>query len=126
MEQREQAPVPALVIDLEAEIEGLHREPGWQTGISRKRLVRYPDFRINLIAIKAGMRIEEHQNPGGISVQPIVGHIRMHALGRVFDLPRWKVLVLDRAVRHDVEAVEDSAFLLTVAYPETTQASPTP
>ncbi len=126
MEQREQAPVPALVIDLEAEIEGLHREPGWQTGISRKSLVRYPDFRINLIAIKAGMRIEEHQNPGGISVQPIVGHIRMHALGRVFDLPRWKVLVLDRAVRHDVEAVEDSAFLLTVAYPETTQASPTP
>ncbi len=126
MEQREQVPAPPLAIDLEAEIAGLHREPAWQTGISRKSLVRYPDLRINLIAIRAGMRIEEHQNPGRISVQPIVGHIRMHALGRAFDLPRGKVLVLDRAVRHDVEAVEDSAFVLTVAYPDTAQAAPTP
>ena len=110
-----------LAIDLQAEIEGLHREPAWQTGISRKSLVRYADFRINPIAIRAGMRIEEHQNPGRVSVQPIAGHIRMRALGTVFDLPRGKVLVLDRAVRHDVEAVEDSAFLLTVAHPEAAQ-----
>ena len=118
MEHREQTPVPTWAIDLGAEIEGLHREPAWQTGISRKSLVRYPDFRINLIAIKGGMRIDEHQNPGRISVQTIAGHIRMCALGKVFDLPRGKILVLDRAVRHDVEALEDSAFLLTVSRPE--------
>jgi len=118
VEHREQTPVPTWAIDLEVEIEGLHREPAWQTGISRKSLVRYPDFRINLIAIKVGMRIDEHQNPGRISVQTIAGHIRMHAVGNVFDLPRGKILVLDRAVRHDVEALEDSAFLLTVSHPE--------
>lgn len=118
MEQRDQAPVPAYELDLGAEIEGLHREPAWQAGISRKSLVRYPDFRVSLIAIKAGRRIEEHQNPGRISIQPIAGHIRMHALGTVFDLPNGKILVLDRAVRHDVEAVDDSAFLLTVSHPD--------
>jgi quercetin dioxygenase-like cupin family protein len=122
VEQREQSPVPAWVIDLGAEIEGLRREQAWQTGISRKSLVRYPDFRISLIAIKTSMRIEEHQNQGRISVQTVAGHIQMHALGKVFDLPRGKVLVLDRAVRHDVEALEDSAFLLTVSHPESTPA----
>ncbi len=122
MEQREQTLAPATELDLAAEIEGLHREPAWQTGVSRKSLVRYPDLRINLIAVKAGGRIEEHQNPGRISVQPVAGHIRMHALGKVFDLPRGKVLVLDRAVRHDVEALEDSAFLLSVGGYRTSSA----
>lgn len=119
MEQREQVPAPALAIDLEVEIGGLHQEPAWQAGISRKSLVRYSDFRISLIAIKAGMCIEEHENAGRISIQPTAGHIRMRALGAVFDLPKGTVLVLDRAVRHDVEAIEDSAFLLTVSHPDT-------
>lgn len=43
----------------------------------------------------------------------------MHADDKLFDLPQGKILVLDRAVVHDVEALEDSAFLLTVAYPQT-------
>jgi len=42
----------------------------------------------------------------------------MHAGDRTFDLVKGKVLVLDHAVPHDVEALADSAFLLTVAQPE--------
>jgi hypothetical protein len=41
----------------------------------------------------------------------------MHADGKLFDLPQGKILVLDRAITHDVEAIEERAFLLTVAYP---------
>lgn len=41
----------------------------------------------------------------------------MHADGRVIDLPMGHVLALDGAVPHDVEALEDSAFLLTIAWP---------
>ncbi len=112
-------PGPSVDLDLEQELPALQQTDAWQqTGISRKSLVRYPDFHISLIAVKAGRRIEEHYNPGRISVQPVVGHIRMHAAGKLFDLPKGNVLVLDRAVRHDVEAIgEDSAFLLTVALP---------
>jgi quercetin dioxygenase-like cupin family protein len=113
-------PGPFVQFAINAELAALHQADTWeQTGMSRKSLVRYPDFRISLIALKAGRRIEEHHNPGRISVQPVVGHIRMQAAGRVFDLPKGQMLVLDRAVTHDVEAVgEDSAFLLTVALPE--------
>lgn len=113
-------PGPFVELDIQQELTALHQADAWQqTGISRKSLVRYPDFRISLIALKAGRRIEEHHNPGRISVQPVAGHIRMQVAGKLFDLPKGKLLVLDRAVTHDVEAIgEDSAFLLTVALPE--------
>ncbi len=117
----EQLPGPALAIDLQAEIEQLHDAQTQEPGVSRKRLVQYPDFRISLNVLKAGTRIEEHHNPGRISVHTVAGHIRMRALGKTFDLPQGQMLVLDRAVRHDVEAVEDSAFLLTSVPPEPAQ-----
>ena len=113
------APTPPLV-DIMNEIELLHRQQSWQTGISLKKLVRYSDFRISLTAMKANTRIEMHQNLGRISVQTVDGHIRMHAADKTFDLPKGRVLVLDRAVPHNVEALVDSAFLLTVARQEMT------
>jgi quercetin dioxygenase-like cupin family protein len=113
-------PGAAVELDLNQELMLLHQADEWQqAGISRKSLLRYPDFRVSLIALKANQRIEEHHNPGRISVQTLAGHIRMRAAGKLFDLPKGRVLALDRAVRHDVEAAgEDSAFLLTVALPE--------
>lgn len=119
IEHRFVQPDPAVKFSVRDEVEALHNSDDWRSGISRKLLLRYADFRLTLIAIKAGKRIEEHHNPGRISVHTVAGHISMRALGRSFDLPLGHVLVLDRAVVHDVEAVgEDSAFLLTVAHPE--------
>ncbi len=96
----------------------MRNSPEWQSGIARKVLVRYPDLQVTLRRMKANTRIPEHHNPGRICVQTIFGHIRMHADDSLFDLPQGKMLVLDRAITHDVEAVEESAFLLTVAYPQ--------
>lgn len=67
--------------------------------------------------MKANTHIPEHHNPGRICVQTVFRNIRMHADGKLFDLPQGKILVLDRAITHDVEAIEESALLLTVAYP---------
>lgn len=110
-------------LNLEREIEELHHSPEWENGIARKVLIRYPDFQITLRLMKGNTRIPEHHNPGRICVQTVRGHIQMHALGKVFDLPQGAMLVLDRAVRHDVEAREESAFLLTVAYPPESSSS---
>ncbi len=113
-------PVSSTELDLESEIAQLHRSPEWSTGIARKVLIQYPDLQITLRTMRAHTRIPEHHNPGRICVQAVQGHIRMHADGQVFDLPKGKMLVLDRAIVHDVEALEESAFLLTVAYPQGT------
>lgn len=111
-------PVSSTELELESEIAQLQRSPEWSTGIARKILIQYPDLQITLRTMRAHTRIPEHHNPGRICVQTVQGHIRMHADGQVFDLPKGKMLVLDRAIVHDVEALEESAFLLTVAYPQ--------
>lgn len=108
-----------LFFDLNEDLEALRRDTNWETkGIARKILVRYPDFHITLMVMKGGKRIEAHQNAGRISVQTVAGHLRMKVGEQVFDMPQGRLLVLDRGVRHDVEAMEDSAFLLSIAVPQ--------
>ena len=106
-----------LEFDLNAQIKQLKCEPAWQNGRNAKTMVKYPDFTIVLVLMKAKTRIEEHHADGRISVQTIAGHIRMHVAGKDFDLPVGHLLALDQEMRHDVEALEDSAFLLTITRP---------
>jgi quercetin dioxygenase-like cupin family protein len=112
-----------LQFDLAAELDQLHRDESWRnpTGRSSKTLVKYPDLRIVLIAMKANTRMHEHTAAGRISVHSLDGHIRLHLPERVVDLPAGYVLVLDQCVPHDVEAAEDSAFLLTLSWPPKTK-----
>ena len=107
---------PILEFDLAAQIQNLRREDTWTSGRNSKTIVKHPDLRLVLTIMKANTRIHEHSAAGSISVQTISGHIRMHVEGREFDLPAGHLLALDAAVPHDVEALEDSAFVLTIAW----------
>jgi len=111
---------PFLEFDLIGQIDQLRHEEYWQSGHNSKTIVKYPDFRMVLTAIQKGSRISEHQTAGRISIQTVRGHIRAHAEGREVSLPQDHLLVLDRQVPYDIEAVEDSAFLLMLAWPAET------
>jgi quercetin dioxygenase-like cupin family protein len=108
-----------LQFNLASELDQLHRDESWlhPTGRSSKTLVKYPDLRIVLIAMKANTRMHEHTAAGRISVHSLNGHIRIHLPEQVVDLPVGHLLALDQCVPHDVEASEDSAFLLTLSWP---------
>jgi quercetin dioxygenase-like cupin family protein len=106
-----------LEFDLIRELEQLHREPDWNRGQNAKTLVKCDDFRVVLIALKARARLPGHQNKGRISIQTIAGQLLVRADGRTFDLPVGTLLALDHDLPHDVEALEESAFLLTIAWP---------
>jgi quercetin dioxygenase-like cupin family protein len=108
---------PFLEFDLKRELEQLHSEAGWGTGQNARTLVKYDDFRVVLTALKARARLPGHQTEGRISIQTVVGHIQVRAQGRTFDLAAGSLLALDRGIPHDVEALEESAFLLTIAWP---------
>jgi quercetin dioxygenase-like cupin family protein len=108
---------PFLEFDLRAQIELLRSEEAYEHGHNSKTVAKYPDFRVVLTAMKAGASIHAHTTSGRISVQTITGHIRMHVGEKLLDLPAGRLLVLDKDVRHDVLAVDDSAFVLTVAWP---------
>ena len=108
---------PFLEFDLEREVELLHSESAWTEGQNARTLVKFDDFRIVLMALRAGARLPGHQTRGRISIQTVIGHIMVRAEGRTFDLPRGGLIVLDRGLPHDVEAVEESAFVLTIVWP---------
>lgn len=114
---------PMLSFDVNAEIERLRAENAWQGGRNSKTLVKHPDFRVVLTVLQSKARLHEHKAAGRITVQTVKGHIRMHVQDRTFDLPQGNLLALDRGVAHDVEALEDSAFLLTIAWPEEAEKS---
>jgi quercetin dioxygenase-like cupin family protein len=111
---------PYLEFDITKELEQLHAEPGWKSGQNAKTLAKYDDLRIVLTALRAQARIPGHQTEGRISIHTVAGHLRVRAQGRTFDLPAGKLLALDQQVPHDLEALEDSAFLLTIAWPRQT------
>ena len=108
---------PFLEFDLTRELAQLHAEPAWSSGQNAKTLVKYDSLRVVLMALKSGARVPGHQTKGRISIQTFVGHIHVRAAGRTFDLPAGTLLALDQGLPHDVEALEESAFLLTIAWP---------
>ena len=109
---------PLLQIDFERELQQLRREDSWQreTGRSSKTLAKYPDFRIVLILMKSGTRMRQHRAEGRISIQQLKGHVRIHLADRKVSLSTAQLLVLDCGVLHDVEALEESALLLTISW----------
>lgn len=109
---------PLLQFDLSSELTHLHEDESWKqpAGRSSKTLVKHQDMRIVLIAMKANTRMHEHTAAARISVHTLSGHIRLHLPEQVVDLPEGHLLALDECVPHDVEAAEDSAFLLTLSW----------
>jgi quercetin dioxygenase-like cupin family protein len=111
-----------LDFNLAKEIVQLHQEGTWmRTGHNSKTLVKQPDFRIVLIALKKGEHLEEHKADARISIHTLSGHARLQLPGQAVDLPAGHLLALDRGIRHDVEAVEESALLLTISWPKSVE-----
>jgi quercetin dioxygenase-like cupin family protein len=108
---------PFLEFDLTSEVDRLHGETTWNTGQNARTLIKYDDLRVVLMALKAGAKIPAHKANGRISVQLLSGHIRLNASERAFDLLPGSLLALDHRAPHDLEALEESAVLLTIAWP---------
>lgn len=106
-----------LECELARELAQLHGGRAWHSGQNAKTLVKHDDLRIVLIALRAHARLPQHQAKGRVSIQTFSGHVLVRAAGRTFDLPTGTLLTLDRNLPHDVEALEESALLLTIAWP---------
>jgi quercetin dioxygenase-like cupin family protein len=112
----ERLALPLAVFDILAEAEQLQREPAWTDGDrNAKTLVKKPDLRKVLMVMKAGARLEEHFAPGSITIYTLSGRLRVAVGNQGVELKPGQMLSLDGGHRHDLEALELSAFLLTVA-----------
>jgi quercetin dioxygenase-like cupin family protein len=111
---------PLLQFDLKKELQQLRKQASWrrETGRSSKTLAKYPDFRIILVLMKAGTQMNEHRAEGRVSIDHLRGTICLHLPDQKITLSAGQLLVMDCGLLHNIEAVEESAFLLTIAWPK--------
>jgi quercetin dioxygenase-like cupin family protein len=106
-----------LEFDLGVEVDRLRRETAGSTGRNARTLLKYDETRVVLTALQAGTRIAEHTTAGRMSIHMLSGHVRLNASDHVFDLRPGSLIALDPGSAHDMEALEDSALLLTIEWP---------
>ena len=107
---------PILHLSLARELVELRRSQSAQLkGHSAKTLVKDPDLRVVLIALERGARLGEHQTSARSSIQTLEGRVRLRLRGELLELPAGEMVALAPWVSHELEALEPSAVLLTLA-----------
>jgi len=109
---------PLLTFKLGNEIQRLRRQEHWlKDGRISETLVKYSDFRIVLILMQAGTLMQEHKADARISIHGLSGRLMVHLPEKSIELTAGDLLVLEKCLPHDVNALEDSAFLLSISWP---------
>jgi quercetin dioxygenase-like cupin family protein len=107
----------ALTFDLAAEAQKLRSEPTWQLhGHNAKTLVKHSDVRVVLIALRAGARMQEAKTDQCVTLHALSGRLRLHLPSETMDLPTGALIALDHTVVHEVEALEESVFVMTLGW----------
>jgi quercetin dioxygenase-like cupin family protein len=86
-------------------------------GRATHAIVSFPNLKLFVIYMPSGSTWAEHSTPGRIAVQVLQGRVMMIAGDEQYDLAASHGVALDSNVKHDVRAMEESWFLLTVARP---------
>jgi quercetin dioxygenase-like cupin family protein len=105
----------SIAVDLRAEIARLKGEPAWADNDRHgSSLVKGDGINVALMVLKKGAKMQEHHTRAPITVQVIEGRINFIANGKTQLATAGMLVALDRAIEHSVEAVEESAIVLTV------------
>ena len=71
--------------------------------------------------MKTAARLKEHHVDGTSSVQVLKGHIRHSAHGQVYELQTGNLITVGASIKHEVESLDESVFLLTISWPDNQQ-----
>lgn len=103
--------VPKTLADLRAEKE--FSRDGHNAIILHKE----DSLKVVVVAMRSGYCIKSHRAQAPITVQVLEGSMRFSSEDGSLVLRQGQLLVLHAGVAHDVKAMEDAAFLLTLAGP---------
>jgi quercetin dioxygenase-like cupin family protein len=104
-----------IAVDVRAEIARLKSEPAWADNDRHgSSLVKGDGINVALMMLKKGAKLQEHHTRAPITVHVIEGRINFIANGKKQPLSAGTIVALDRAIEHSVEALEESALVLTV------------
>jgi len=107
---------PLLHLRLGEQLEQLREEPTWRgRGRNSITLTKEPGLRLVLMLLGKGTRLSEHRAAGPLTFHVLTGSVIFRAGVRVESLGSGELIVLESTVAHEVEALEESACLLTLA-----------
>ena len=86
-------------------------------------LIKTPNVEVIRMVLPAGKVLSEHKAPGEIIVQCLEGDITFTTMGEPKRLRAGDMLYLAAGEPHELVAVEDSSFLLTIMRPAASQQS---
>ena len=105
---------PAVTFKINDEIDMLTREPEWLSGDRNAvTVVKTPNLGVVLTAVKKGAKLCGHEVDGPITIQVLSGAVRFGLGVEAKTLRDGTVIALDRAIPHVIEALENSALILT-------------
>jgi quercetin dioxygenase-like cupin family protein len=106
---------PAVTFAIKDEIDTLTREPEWLSGDRNAvTVVKTPNLSVVLAVIKKGARLCGHEVDGPITIQVLSGAVKSGLAVDPKTLRAGTVIALDKAVPHEIEALENSELMLTI------------
>ncbi len=110
---------PTLFFDVKEELAQLKEDPEWQ---QRHRnavtLLKEPHLSVVLVALQKGAALQEHRTQGAVTIQVLSGSVRVGVDKTPRTVKSHGLVSFEKNVRHEIEALEESALLVTIAEPK--------
>jgi quercetin dioxygenase-like cupin family protein len=112
------------VFELTDEVRSLRGELDHTSGgRAAKTLAKTDGLRVTLVLLTSGATLNPESTAGGASLHVLEGRVRVQAESEQWDLGPHDLIVLGENLREPVTAMEEAAFLVTVAWPAGAGAS---
>lgn len=113
-----------LTFRLADELKNLREDLGKVTaGRTAKTLSKSGNLRVTLMRLQGGVKVEPSSVAGSASLHVLEGRMRLQVDGQAQELGQGEIVILAENLKEPIEALEDCAFLLTVAWDQGAGAS---
>ena len=105
--------------DVPYELARLRASPEYaREGHAGRTVTKYPEQRVVVEAMKAGARLPMHETEEELTLQLVLGQLRVWMpFGGSFELSEGSLAAVDAGRIHELEALQDCGFVLTLAWP---------
>lgn len=106
---------PLLTFSINKETAKLKKETAWINGDRNAvTLQKNSNLRVVLISLRKGAALQEHKVDGPITLFVLSGKMSFIAGKKTVKVKTNELIVLEKAIPHDVKALEDTTFILTI------------
>ena len=106
---------PHLVFNLAQHLADLRADDAYaRSGRAGRTLAKEGPLRLTLVALNEGAHVETHLAERPMTLQPLEGLLRYRVGGETFELGAGEVLFFGPGHAQDIQALNETALLLTI------------